>query len=68
MNKNDKKLAKHCINNYYKRKKQYEIMTKKQREEEQRTHIRHGNGDVPSMCRTILQRGSISNRKRQNQR
>ena len=31
----NKKLAKHCINNYYKRKKQYEIMTKKQREEEQ---------------------------------
>lgn len=33
--KSDKKFAKHCINNYYKRKKQYEIMTKKQREEEQ---------------------------------
>lgn len=35
MDKNDKKFAKHCINNYYKRKKQYEIMTEKQREEEQ---------------------------------
>lgn len=35
MNKYDKKFAKHCINNYYKRKKQYEIMTEKQREEEQ---------------------------------
>lgn len=35
MNKNNKKFVKHCINNYYKRKKKYEIMTEKQREEEQ---------------------------------
>ena len=35
MNKNDKKLAKQCIDNYYKRMKKYKIMTEKQKEEEQ---------------------------------